>query len=387
MSSRIAIQGFASPRFERVAEAFQRNFDASGEAGASVCVYLGGERIVDLWGGFADRATETPWQQDTLALVFSATKGVTASCVLMLAERGVLDVDAPVAGYWPEFAAAGKAEIPLRWVLSHRAGLPLVEADLSTEQVLAWNPVVEAIATQSPMWPPGSQHGYHTRTYGFILGEVVRRVTGVSLGRFLAREIAEPFGLDFHIGLPQALEPRVATTYAAEPPADAEERALRDQFMGPGTLLHRALNGPGQLAYGDVWNERRIHAAELPSSNGIGDARSLAKLYAALIGAIDGPRILRRETIAAACEVQSEGPDAILAGMPMRFGLGFMLPPMLSADCAPSCFGHPGAGGSVAFADPARGLSFAYVMNQMRLSLTPDERSAGLIRATYEAMA
>ena len=387
MSSHIAIQGFASRRFERVADAFQRNFDTNAEAGASVCVYFGGERVVDLWAGFADRATEKPWQQDTLALVFSATKGVTAACVLMLAERGVLDVDTPVAGYWPEFAAAGKAEIPLRWVLSHRAGLPLVEADLSTEQVLAWHPVVEAIAIQRPMWPPGSQHGYHTRTYGFILGEVVRRVTGVSLGRVLAREIAEPLGLDFHIGLPQALEPRVATTYAAEPPTDAEERAIRDQFMGPGTLLHRALNGPGQLAYGDVWNERRVHTAELPSSNGIGDARSLAKLYAALIGPIEGRRILRRETIAAACEVQSEGPDAILAGMPTRFGLGFMLPPMLSPGCAPSCFGHPGAGGSVAFADPARGLSFAYVMNQMRLSLTPDERSAGLIRATYEAMA
>jgi len=183
MSETPTIHGTCDPRFARVRDVFAENFRERDEVGAAVALTLDGRPVVDLWAGHADQMRTRPWERNTIVNVYSTTKGMTALCLHRLVEQGRVDLDAPVARYWPEFAAAGKAEIPLRWVLSHRAGLPLVEADLSTEQVLAWNPVVEAIATQNPMWPSGSQHGYHTRTYGFILGEVVRRVTGVSLRR------------------------------------------------------------------------------------------------------------------------------------------------------------------------------------------------------------
>ncbi len=375
----------AGPRYERVREAFRACFEEHGEVGAAVCVYLDGHPVVDLWGGLADASTQRAWERDTPVLVFSASKGATAVVVNRLVERGELDLDAPVARYWPEFAQAGKGKIPLRWVLSHRAGVAAIDAELDNEEIFAWDPVVEAIAAQEAQWEPGSAHGYHARTYGWILGEVVRRVAGESLGRVFAREVAGPLGLDFWIGLPVEVEPRVAPLIPPQQPTDPAERELRARFMGPDTLLGRVLGGPGDLAYGEVWNSRALHAAELPSSNGIGTARALARMYAALLGPVDGVRLLRPETVDAARTVQSEGPDRVIH-VPTRFGLGFMLPPTLAPGCGAESFGHPGAGGSLAFADPGRGLAFAYVMNQMRLGLTGDERSQGLVAALYEAV-
>lgn len=369
-----------------MADAFRTNFADQGEVGAACCVYLHGKPVVDLWGGVMDRDTQRPWQQDTLAIVFSATKGVTAACVHLLAERGDIDLDAPIARYWPEFAAAGKQSIPVRWALSHRTGLAVVEADLTLAEVLAWTPVIRALEAQAPLWAPNSRHGYHVRTYGWLLGEVVRRVTGMTIGQFLAREVAAPLGLDTYIGLPEPLEPRVATLYAAPPPSDPSEREILARFMGPGTFLHRALTGPADLTYGDIWNTRAVRAAELPSSNGISTARSLARLYAAMIGPVDGKRLLRADTVERAREVQSDGPDATLI-LPTRFGLGFMLPPALGLDLPATAFGHPGAGGSLAFADPERGVAFAYVMNQMQMGLTGDERTRRLVRALYASLA
>ncbi len=380
------IHGTVSRGFEAIAEAFRSNFDDQGEVGAACAIYRHGKPIVDIWAGFADKAAARPWQDNTMTLVFSATKGVTAICMHRLIERGLIDLDAPVTRYWPEFATAGKKSIPVRWVLSHRAGVPVVEKDLTLEEVLAWTPVIEALQQQAPTWEPNSQHGYHLRTYGWLCGEIIRRVTGLSPGAFFRRDIGEPLGLDFYIGLPEQLESHVATLYAAAPPTDPVEIELRDRFMGPGTFLYRALNGPGDLTYGDIWNTRAVHAAELPSSNGIGTARSLAKLYASIIGEVDGVRLLRPETVDRAREVQSDGPDATII-LPTRFGLGFMLPPALGVDCPPNCFGHPGAGGSVAFADPDSGIAFAYVMNQMQMRLTGDDRSRRLIQALYSALA
>ena len=238
-----AIAGRADPGFEGVEEAFRRNFSEHGEVGAACCLYVDGRPVVDLWGGQADAVSGRPWREDTLVLVFSASKGATAVCVNLLAERGELDLDAPVARYWPEFAEGGKGEIPVRWVLSHRAGIPAIDTELTREEVFAWDPVVEAIAAHEAHWEPGSAHGYHARTYGWILGEVVRRITGESLGRFFAREVAKPLGLDFYIGLPEALEPRVATLYPPPEPTDPRETLLRERFMGPGTLLGRVLHG------------------------------------------------------------------------------------------------------------------------------------------------
>ena len=381
------VHGAWAPGFEGVREAFARNL-AESEVGAACCVYWNGEPVIDVWGGLADREAGRPWQRDTAALVFSSSKGVTAALVHLLAQRDQLDLDAPVARYWPEFAANGKQSITLRHVLTHRAGLPAVDGDLTLDDVFAWDPVCDAIAAQKPIWVPGTAHGYHARTFGWILGEVVRRVTGATVGQLLAKEAAEPLGLELWIGLPEAIEPRVATNYTAPEPADPEQRALRAKFMGPDTLLGRALEGPsGVLPYGPIWNTRALHAAELPSSNGIATARGLARFYAALIGEVDGHhRLLSPQIVAAATASQVEGPDRVIL-MPTHFASGFALPPMLSLDVPDTAFGHPGAGGSLGFADPASGLAFGYVMNQMQLGLAGDPRSERLVSAAYACIA
>jgi len=332
------IEGDTQPGYEAVRDAFEANFERYGDVGAACCVYHRGRPVVDLWGGSADAAGERPWQRDTLQLVFSATKGVTAICANLLIQRGELDVDAPIASYWPESA-------------------------------------------QKPNWEPGTAHGYHVRSYGWIVGEVVRRITGRSIGRFFREEIAEPLGLDFWIGLPEKELSRCAELI---PPAPGGP-SLAD-VLGGDSLAVRALQGPSDLfGYNDMWNRPEILAAEMPSSNGVGDARSLARLYAATIGPVDGIRILDEATVERACEVQSDGPDKVIM-VPSRFGLGFTLPPMLAPDTGPLAFGHPGAGGSLAFADPERSLSFAYVMNRMKLEMAVDERSAALVHATYNAV-
>ena len=380
------VHGHVASRFAAVGEAFAEKFARHGEVGAACAVLHRGEVVVDVHGGWADRASGRRWDAETLQLVFSATKGVTAACLLWLAERGVVDLDAPIARYWPEFAANGKAAVPVRWALCHRAGLAAVDATLTLDEVLAWDPVVQAIAAQAPNWPPGSAHGYHARTYGWILGEVVRRAAGRSLGRVVAEAFAAPLGLAFWIGLPAAEEGRVATLYPAAEPEDEQVRALLASLMGPETLLGRVINGPsGLFDYGVMWNRRALHAAEMPSSNGIGTARALARFYAALIGEIDGVRLLRPETVAAACQTQAEGEDRVL-GFPTRFGTGFMLPPMLGPAAGPRAFGHPGAGGSLALADPEHDLAFAYVMNQMGSAILGDPRAAKLLAATYACL-
>lgn len=377
-----AIAGEVAPGFEPVRAAFARNFEHHGEVGAACVAMHRGAVVVDLWAGLADAQSGRPWERDTLQLVFSATKGVTAVCLLRLAEDGRLDLDAPVARVWPEFAARGKEAIPVRWVASHRAGLAAVDGELTLDEVLAWQPVVDAIARQAPNWPPGEGHGYHARTFGWVLGEVIRRADGRTAGRYFAEEIAAPLGLDFWIGLPEEQEARVARLCPAPPPAP-EMQALLERLMAPDTLLGRVINGPSNLfAYDERWNRREFKAAEMPSSNGVGTARALARLYAAVIGEVDGVRLLRPETVAAACRVQADGTDRVL-GLPTRFGTGFMLPPILSSAARPTAFGHAGAGGSLALADPDAELSFAYVMNQMSTAVAGDPRAANLLEAVY----
>ncbi|HEX5068467.1 MAG TPA: serine hydrolase domain-containing protein [Myxococcota bacterium] len=385
---RMNIQGRVEPGFEAVREAFAHNFEAHSEVGAAVCIYRGGAPVVDLWGGRADPESGRPWQRDTLAIVFSTTKGITAACIARLAERGELDVEAPVARYWPEFAANGKADIRVCDVMSHRAGLAEVAGRFTLEEVCEGTAVVEALAKQAPQWTPGSAHGYHVRSYGWILGEVVRRVTGLRFGAVLARELAAPLGLanDLFVGLPAAQDARVARLLPAPEPADPKERELRARFMGPDTRLGRALSGPSNLfAYGEMWNTRLLRGAEMPSSNGIATARALARVYAAQVGAVDGVRLLAPETVERFRAVQVDGPDLVIL-VPTRFGLGFALPPMLSPECPEGCFGHPGAGGSLAFADPDAHIGFGYAMNQMQMGLTGDARAASLVRALYDSL-
>ncbi|HET6964704.1 MAG TPA: serine hydrolase domain-containing protein [Acidimicrobiales bacterium] len=380
------VSGEVASGFEAVREAFESNFTQRGDVGAACAVYLDGRKVVDLWGGVADHKTGRSWEEDTLTLVYSTTKGVAAICVHHLAQEGVLDLDAPVSFYWPEFASAGKGSVTVRHLLAHRAGLPTVERRLTQEEAFAWDPAVEALAAQAPLWAPGTRHGYHAVTFGWLVGEVVRRATGRSLGRYLAEEMAAPLGLDLWIGLPAGEEHRVSRLLppgnvrvsreelAAMPPAQLDRlRAMAD----PDSLMQRALN-PTDPPFS--FNRPELHAAELPAANGIGTARSLARLYAATIGEVDGVRLLEDSTVASATTEQSSGPDEVLVA-DTRFGSGFFLPSPFSPLMGPRSFGHSGAGGSLAFADPDSGVAFAYVMNQMQQGLAADPRPAELVSA------
>jgi CubicO group peptidase (beta-lactamase class C family) len=383
----MSIQGGTAPGFEAVKEAFNRNFDTHGEVGAACSISVKGRQVVDLWGGVADTHTERPWESDTLQLVFSTTKGATAVCALRLVERGLLDLDAPVAEYWPEFKVAGKEGIPVRWLLSHRSGLPVVDAHLTPDDVFAWHPVVSALAAERPLWEPGTAHGYHALTYGFLVGEVIRRVSGKTPGQLLADEVAGPLGLDLWIGLPAPEEPRVSRLIRAAPMVPPPgfdmstmpevARHMIDAFLDPNSLTNRALT----LTEPPLdWNARAAHAAEIPAANGICSARSLARMYAAVIGDVDGVRLLSPSTVQIATTEQSAGPDRVLL-ISSRFGLGFMLHSAFSAMLGPTSFGHSGAGGSLAFADPESGVAFAYVMNQMHQNLGGDPRPLALVNA------
>jgi CubicO group peptidase (beta-lactamase class C family) len=376
-----AVRGAIDERFEAVLDAFIDNFTRHGEVGGACAMYVRGRCVVDLWGGIADPATDRPWHRETVALTFSVAKGLTATCIHRLVEQGRLDIDRPVAHYWPEFGCNGKQSITTRMVLTHRAGLAAIDGELTLAQVLAWEPVVAAIAAQSPNWPPGTVHGYHARSFGWILGEIVRRITGRSLGRYFAEEIAAPPGLRLWIGLPQA---EIRNCARLIPPAGGS--AAVAALLGADSLTARVMSGPsGLFSYDETWNRGEVLRAEIPSSNGVGEARSLARFYAALLGEIGGVRLLGPAQLAKACEVQVRGPDKVIL-RESCFGLGYALQPFLAPSAGEHSFGHAGAGGAVAFADPDAGLGFAYVMNRMQFDPEPDPRSQGLIRATYASL-
>lgn len=373
------ISGRVEVGFEAVAHAFAENFASHGEVGAACAIYHRGRPIVDLWGGLADKALNRPWKEATIALVFSAAKGPTATCIHRLVEQGLLDVDQPVARYWPEFGCNGKEQITLRMVLSHQAGLAAVDGKLTLEEVLAWNPVIEAIAAQAPNWEPGAEHGYHARSFGWILGELIRRVTGLSPGQYLQQEIAEPLGLHYWVGLPTEQLPHCARLVPPEGGADAVVKLL-----GADSLTARVMSGPSALfAYDEMWNRPELLQAEMPSSNGVGDARSLARFYDALLYPPGGEPLVSDQQLARACELQVRGPDKVIFHE-TSFGLGYGLQPSLAPGAGAASFGHPGAGGSLAFADPDAGIGFAYVMNAMQFHPQGDPRTTALIKAFYD---
>jgi CubicO group peptidase (beta-lactamase class C family) len=382
------IHGRVDARFEPVRDAFARNFTERDELGASVCVIAAGRTLVDLWGGFADAARARPWREDTLVMVHSCTKGATALCAHVLAARGALDVDAPVARYWPEFAAAGKEQISVSMLLSHRAGLAAIDRSLRPRDGLVWDTMVDALAQQAPNWEPGTRHGYHAITFGWLVGEVVRRVSGCSLGTFFRDEIAGRLGLDFWIGLPEAEEPRVARI--APPPRPDPNDAFGAALQGHGSLTRRAFMNPSTLFFaGGADFARQLRAAEIPAANGITNARGLAGLYAPL--AAGGARLVGPETLARMTAVESEGPDRILVH-PTRFTQGFMKSidsgPLHRARLGPSdaAFGHVGAGGSLGMADPSAGVAIGYAMNRMGPGQLMNERGQSLVDAVYECL-
>ncbi|GIU84506.1 MAG: esterase [Acidimicrobiales bacterium] len=381
--------GEVDAAFEPVREAFAENFSAGRETGAALCVYVDGRCVVDLWGGVADSASGRPWERDTLQLVFSTTKGATALCAQLLAARGILDLDAPVASVWPEFAEAGKEGVTVRHLLRHEAGLAWVDRPLSLDEVLAWDPVVRALESQRPAWQPGTRHGYHAVTFGHLVGEVVRRLDGRSLGRFFAEEVAAPLGLDFWIGLPASEHHRVALLESPEVPFDDPAvAAVVEQVLGPDTPLGKALFMGGAFGAGrfDTFNLPEVWSAEIPAANGICDARSLAKMYAACVSEVDGLRLLDDGHVDEIVSDRTEGPDAVLFEMDMQHAGGFMVPTGFVKLGGPRSFGHYGAGGSVGFADPDARVGFGYVMNRMFVGLTGDPRTQTLIDAVYECL-
>ncbi|WP_406369457.1 beta-lactamase family protein [Streptomyces sp. NBC_00647] len=387
------IDGEVEAGFEPVREAFEANFSQHRDIGAAVCLYQHGRPVVDLWGGIADPETGRPWTRDTLQLVYSATKGATATAAHMLAQRGALDLDAPVAKYWPEFAANGKADIPVRWLLSHQAGLIALDQPVPLNEALAWHPMAAALAAQRPQWTPGTAHGYHGRTWGWLVGEVIRRVSGRTPGRFFADEIAAPLGLDFFIGLPADERDRVSRMVYQRPavdlttvPAESIPEELREQvaaWRDPESFSNRAyaVTDPAAIDF----DSPKVQAAELPSSNGIGTARGLARMYAALIGEVDGVRLLTLETLASATKEQASGKDQVML-IPSRFSSGYMLPTQTNPMTGPSAFGHTGRGGSLGFADPEHGIAFGYAMNNI-IGGADDMRATSLVDAVRKSLA
>ena len=360
----MTVEGDVAPGWEPVRDAFADNFTHRGDVGAAVAVYAHGEPVVDLWGGVADARQGRPWERDTLTLVYSTTKGLTAIVAHMLAAAGTVDLDAAVGEVWPEFATAGKEATTLRHMLAHRAGLPTLEPPLTDEAALAWTPAVESLADQAPRWQPGTRHGYHAVTYGWLVGEVLRRATGSSVGALLADMVAGPLDADCHIGLPADLEGRVSRLLPApvQPAGELtdEQLAVAAAYLDPSSLTMRALN-PTVPPF--RFNSRALHAAELPAANGIATARALARVYAATIGEVDGVRLLDDAALADATAEQSAGPDEVLLRS-TRFGSGFQLASDFAPLLGPRSFGHSGAGGSLAFADPDAGIGFGYAMNQ-----------------------
>ena len=382
------IGGWTDPKFDGVREAFAANFAEHGEVGAGVAVYLHGEPVVDLWGGWYDTAQEREWDRNTLVNVFSTTKGLTAFCAHRLVEQGKLDVDAPVASYWPEFAAAGKENIPVRMLLNHQAGMAAVRRPLQTEDMYDWDLITAALAEQEPWWTPGERHGYHAVTYGWLVGEVVRRIDGRSLGTYFREEFAAPLGLDAHIGIGPEYDGRISTLMDAPPDPNMPDAI--EMFGGPESLGGKVFGNP-PLAGPDEQNitaSRGWRAAEIPAANGHATARALARIYGATAngGAIDGIHVIDPETVAQAIVEQSKGADAVLV-METRFGLGWMLTSeFMPLGPNPRAFGHPGAGGSLGYADLDAGIGFGYTMNQMQNNLSGDPRVNGLIDAVYAAL-
>jgi CubicO group peptidase (beta-lactamase class C family) len=395
----IPVHGHCDPRFESVRKVFTAQFEQGNEVGAAIAFTLHGEPVVDLWGGYDAADQKREWQRDTIVNTYSTTKGMTAICAHRLVEQGRLDLDAPVAEYWPEFAQAGKAELPVRWLLSHQAGLPAVKKKLPKETIYDWTAMCSALAEQEPWWTPGTKHGYHAMTFGFLVGEVVRRVDGRSVGQVFREDIAGPLDADYHIGLPAKDDVRVSDligSLGGAPKSEPGKPAvvLKGPFaefmrdMGNReTMVGAAFSNP-PVPNGAV-NTRAWRGAEIPAANGHGSARALARIYGALAagGEVDGVRILEPDSIVRARSEQASGPDAVLAGMPMRYGLGFMLrSDFMPLSPSPNAFGHPGAGGSIGMADPDAGVGFGYVMNKMQMGLVGGSTAFAVLKEFFDAL-
>jgi CubicO group peptidase (beta-lactamase class C family) len=384
------VEGLCDPRFAAVADEFERNFKERDEVGASVSVTLDGEPVVDLWGGVADAGAGTPWERDTISIVFSCTKGATAICAHVLSSRGELDLEAPVERYWPEFAQNGKENATVRMMLDHSVGLPACKTKLEAGGCNDWDYMTDVLAKEEPFWKPGIRNGYHMINFGWTVGELVRRVSGRSLGTFFREEIAGPLGIDFWIGLPEELEPRVAPIIPFLPPAGQEPGEFVTQIVtNPESIQALSLlNGGGFNP-----NDRACRAAEIGGAGGVANGRGLAGMYAPF--ACGGESFVDEDTLQRMSETAvATNEDATLL-IPTRFALGFMKSmdnrriPRIDRDSAilgARAFGHVGAGGSIGFADPTERMSVGYSMNRMGQGILLNERGQSVVDAAYRSL-
>jgi CubicO group peptidase (beta-lactamase class C family) len=372
------IQGTCDERFEAVREAFAKNFDEEREVGASVAVFVEGEPVVDLWGGWTDEAHTVPWERDTITNVWSTSKTMTNLCALILADQGELDLHAPVAKYWPEFAANDKERIEVRHLLSHTAGLAGWEEPIEVEDLYDWEKATGLLAAQKPWWDPGTASGYHALTQGYLVGEVVRRVTGQSLGTFFAKEVAGPLGGEFFIGLPETEDHRTARVV---PPAtqiiegvEIDNPMLLKTFTNP--MLSPA------VSWEDAWRR-----AEIPAANGQSNARGVGAIQSIVSngGEVRGVRLMSAKGLEAIFEEQSNGTDLVLS-IPIRFGIGYGLSGEMIPLGPRGCF-WGGLGGSLVISDMDSRLTIAYVMNKMEAGLVGDTRGISLVLAAALSMA
>jgi CubicO group peptidase (beta-lactamase class C family) len=385
------IFGNCDTRFGAVREALADNFRSHDELGAAVAVTVDGRPVVDIWAGWMDAGRTRRWERDTLVAVFSVGKAMTTLCVLILVERGEIDLEAPVFRYWPEFAACGKDETTVRMLLAHRAGLPAVRRSLPALAAYDWDLMASALADEEPWWEPDSAHGYHVNTFGFLAGELVRRVSGLDIGTFFRREVADRVGADFHFGFGAEHDDRTAEYVFGGEQSGPGEGVEGQPVQGDEErrfLLSRVYLNPPELSGLGTVNTRQWRAAQIPSANGHATARAVARVYSALAcgGVVDGVRLLEPETIEQAIAEQSSGPDLVL-GRPSRFGLGFQLTqPERPLGPSPRSFGHFGAGGSLGFADPDARLAFGYAMNRSG-PRWQNPRNRALIDAVYASLA
>lgn len=367
----------------RIAPLFEENFSTYGELGAALSIWHRGEPLVELHGGYRDARREQVWSADTLVLVWSATKGIGAACLLHALQADGIDLDRRVAEFWPEFGQGGKGSITIAQLLSHSAGLCVLDTPVD---VLDYEAVIAALEKQVPVWLPGVAHGYHARTFGYLIDELCRRVAGISIANYWRTIFAEPLRLDFWIGLPNDLNMRVATIYAARAGGTPEPAKFYRDLLTPGTLQQRAFSSPRGLHAISAMNKPEVRAQPIVSFGGIGTASAMAKFYALLAngGELDGYRLFRPETLRLMTTTLADGVDRVLE-LPTAFSAGFMKQSARESIFGPSAtaFGHPGAGGSHAFADPENNVSFAYVMNQMQQSVVPNEKSLRVVRVMY----
>jgi CubicO group peptidase (beta-lactamase class C family) len=385
IDAQVDVHGSVAPGFEAVADAFAANFRDHGEVGAACAVRVGGEQVVDLWAGVADPASGRAYGADTLQLVFSSTKGIVAAAAHRLAEAGLLDLDAPVAEVWPAFAANGKAAITTRWLLSHRSGVIGIDRVLSLEELVAWDPFIEALEAAEPLWEPDTGHGYHAISFGHLVGEVIRRVSGSDVGTYVREQVAAPVGAEFHIGVADADLGRVAPLLdfpqgSLDAAADPDPTILA--ILTPGTHTNRAFFIAPVVP--TTFNQPMLLQAQVPAANGCTSARSLARIYGGLVSEVDGVRLLSPEQVDDARTLRSEGEDLVMRSGPNRIGSGFFLSDPISPMLGPGSFGHSGLGGSLGCALPEREIGFAYVMNQMSAQVKGDPRSRALLDAVLD---